>query len=109
MNQCLDEVRLICSKPKCSSYENRSVCPYSGASLLIIGFVQPGMAAENDTKDAATVFYNTGVTLLENREYARAIEAFDQALAANTTMIRQSDALLYTYQNKGYALIQLNN
>jgi tetratricopeptide (TPR) repeat protein len=77
--------------------------------LLIIGFVQPAMGAENETKDAATAFYNAGVNLLESKEYARAIEAFDQALAANTTMIRQSDALLYTYQNKGYALIQLNN
>jgi tetratricopeptide (TPR) repeat protein len=77
--------------------------------LLIIGFVQPGMAAENETKDAATDFYNAGVSLLESKEYERAIVAFDQALASDTTMIRQSDALLYTYQNKGYALIQLNN
>jgi tetratricopeptide (TPR) repeat protein len=77
--------------------------------LLIISFVPPAMAAENETTDAATVFYNRGVTFLENKDYARAIEAFDQALASNTTMIRWSDALLYTYQNKGYALIQLNN
>jgi tetratricopeptide (TPR) repeat protein len=77
--------------------------------LLIIGFVQPVVGAENETKDAATVFYNTGVNLLETKEYARAIEAFDQALASNTTMIRQSDALLYTYQNKAFAFIQLNN
>jgi tetratricopeptide (TPR) repeat protein len=77
--------------------------------LLIIGFVQPVMAAENETKDAATDFYNRGVLLLESKEYESAIVAFDQALASNTTMIRQSDALLYTYQNKAYALIQLNN
>jgi tetratricopeptide (TPR) repeat protein len=77
--------------------------------LLIIGFIQPGMAAENETTDAATAFYNAGVNLLESKEYARAIAAFDQALASNTTMIRWSDALLYTYTDKGYALIQLNN
>lgn len=77
--------------------------------LLIIGFVQPTMAAGNETGDAGTAFYNAGVSLLESKEYARAIAAFDQALASDTTMIRLSDALLYTYQNKGYALIQLNN
>ena len=77
--------------------------------LLIIGFVQPVLAAEDETKDAATSFYNDGVSLLESKEYERAIVAFDKALASDTTMIRASDALLYTYQNKGYALIQLNN
>jgi tetratricopeptide (TPR) repeat protein len=77
--------------------------------VLIVGLVQPVMAAENETKDAATAFYNVGKSLLEIKEYERAIVAFDQALASNTTMIRQSDALLYTYLNKGYALIQLNN
>jgi tetratricopeptide (TPR) repeat protein len=77
--------------------------------LVVLGFVLPVMAAENKTMDAATAFYNTGVLLLEEKEYARAIAAFDQALASNTTMIWWSDALLYTYQDKAYALIQLNN
>jgi tetratricopeptide (TPR) repeat protein len=77
--------------------------------LLIIGFIPPILAAENETGDAATAFYNSGELLLQSKEYARAIEAFDQALASNTTMIRWSDALLYTYRDKGYALIQLNN
>jgi tetratricopeptide (TPR) repeat protein len=77
--------------------------------LLIVGFIQPVIAAENGTSDAATDFYNRGELLLQSKDYARAIEAFDQALASNTTMIRQSDALLYTYTDKGYALIQLNN
>jgi tetratricopeptide (TPR) repeat protein len=76
--------------------------------LLVVVFLQPVMAAENETGDAATEFYNTGVNLLEAKEYARAIAAFDQALASDTTMIRGSDALLYTYQNKAYAQIQLN-
>jgi tetratricopeptide (TPR) repeat protein len=77
--------------------------------LLIIGFVQPVMAAVNETQDAATAFYNQGEYLLQSKDYARAIAAFDQALASDTTMIRQSDALLYLYTDKGYALIQLNN
>jgi tetratricopeptide (TPR) repeat protein len=77
--------------------------------LLIIGFIPPVLAAENETGDAATAFYNSGELLLQSKEYARAIAAFDQALASNTTMIRWSDALLYTYRDKGYALIQLNN
>jgi len=77
--------------------------------FVVLGFVLPVMAAENETPDAATAFYNTGVLLLEEKEYARAIAAFDQALASNTTMIWWSDALLYTYQNKAYAWIQLNN
>ena len=77
--------------------------------LLIISFVQPVMAAENETGDAATTFYNRGELLLQSKEYARAIAAFDQALASDTTMIRQSGAHLYTYRDKGYALIQLNN
>ncbi len=80
------------------------------AILLLIGvFVQPVPAAGNQTSDSATNFYNIGVNLLESKEYERAIVAFDQALASNTTMIRQSDALLYIYQDKGFALIQLGN
>ena len=77
--------------------------------LLIVGFVQPVLAAGNETGDAATAFYNSGEMLLQDKEYVRAIAAFDQALASDTTMINQSDALLYLYTDKGYALIQLNN
>lgn len=77
--------------------------------LLICGFALPVSAAGNETTDAATGYYNAGVNLLEAKQYERAIAAFDQALAENITMIQQSDALLYTYQNKGYAQIQLNN
>jgi tetratricopeptide (TPR) repeat protein len=77
--------------------------------LLIAGFVQPVAAAENETTDAATDYYNAGVLSLNSNEYQRAIGLFNQALASNTTMIRITDALLYTYQGKSYALIQLNN
>jgi tetratricopeptide (TPR) repeat protein len=76
--------------------------------LLIGGFVVPVAAEENQTPDAGTTFYNAGIKLLNSNEYERAIVLFDQALASDTTMIRQSDALLYTYQGKSYALIQLN-
>lgn len=80
-----------------------------GLLLLIGGFIAPVTAAEeNQTRDAGTDFYNAGIRLLNSNEYERAIALFDQALASNTTMIRQSDALLYTYQGKSYALIQLN-
>jgi tetratricopeptide (TPR) repeat protein len=75
--------------------------------LLIGGFVAPVAAEENQTPDAGTTFYNTGIKLLNSHEYERAITLFDQALASDTTMIRQSDALLYTYQGKSYALIKL--
>lgn len=77
--------------------------------FFTVVLLQPVMAAENETTDAATAYYNAGVNLLEEKQYERAIASFDQALASDTTMIRLSDALLYTYQNKAYALIQLNN
>ena len=77
--------------------------------LLIIGFAQPVMAAENETGDAATAFFNSAEQFLKEKDYIRAIEFFDKALASNTTMIRWSDALLYTYTDKAYALIQLDN
>ena len=76
--------------------------------LLIGGSVVPVAAEGNQTPDAGTTFYNAGIKLLNSKEYDRAIVLFDQALASDTTMIRQSDALLYTYQGKSYALIQLN-
>ena len=76
--------------------------------LLISGFVVPVAAEENQTPDAGTTFYNAGIKLLNSNEFDRAIVLFDQALASDTTMIRQSDALLYTYQGKSFALIQLN-
>jgi tetratricopeptide (TPR) repeat protein len=76
-------------------------------AILIAGFIPPVMAA-NDTVDAATNYYNMGKNLLGMNEYARAVAAFDQALASNTTMVRQSDALLYIYQGKAYGLIKLD-
>ena len=69
---------------------------------LIACCIQPVLAA-----DEATTYYNTGEAFLEKGEYERAIASFDSALASNTTTIKVSDALLYTYRDKGYAQIQL--
>jgi len=74
---------------------------------LIACFVYPVLAAGEEPKDEATLYYNRGVVLLNGRDYQAAIDLFDQTLASNTTMISLSDALLYTYRNKGYAQIQL--
>jgi tetratricopeptide (TPR) repeat protein len=74
---------------------------------LIACFVPPVLAADEAPKDEATTFYNWAELSLNTNDYERAISYFDQALAANTTMIKTSDALLYTYRDKAYAQIQL--
>jgi len=76
---------------------------------ILVCFAQPVLAAEETQKDEATAYYNQAEILVVSGEYARAIALFDKALASNTTMIRQSDALLYTYRDKAYAQIQLND
>jgi tetratricopeptide (TPR) repeat protein len=68
-------------------------------------FVSPVLAEA--PPDEATVNYNLGEVYLNQNDYTKAIESFDKALASNTTTIKQSDALLYTYRDKGYAQIQL--
>ena len=82
---------------------------YILAILSIIScIVMPVMAADdNQMQDEATTLYNRGVRILSQNDYANAILLFDQALASNTTMIKKTDALLYTYQGKAFALIQL--
>ena len=74
---------------------------------LIACFVPPVLAADEAPKDEATTYYNRAELLLNTNDYERAIATFDQALASNTSMIKVSDALLYTYRDKGYAQIQL--
>ena len=76
-------------------------------AVLIVGFIPP-VAGANETTDAATYYYNIGVRYLASQDYPRAINFFNLALASNTTMIQMSDGLLYTYQGKAYALIQLS-
>lgn len=74
---------------------------------LIACFVPTVFAADEAPKDEATTYYNWGELALNTNDYENAIARFDQALASNTTMIKMSDALLYTYRDKGYAQIQL--
>jgi tetratricopeptide (TPR) repeat protein len=58
-------------------------------------------------KDSANQYYNYGVQSLSQGDTLAAIKFFDQALAENTTMIKKTDAILYLYQGKSYALIKL--
>jgi tetratricopeptide (TPR) repeat protein len=74
---------------------------------LIACFVPPVLAANEAPTDEGMNYYNAGEVLLQSNEYARAVASFDHALASNTTLLKQSDALLYTYRDKGYAQIQL--
>ena len=72
---------------------------------LIACFVPPVLAEA--PKDEATTYYNQAELTLNTNDYEGAIALFDQALASNTSMIKISDALLYTYRDKAYAQIQL--
>jgi len=74
---------------------------------LIACFVPPVLAADEAPKDEATTNYNYAELALNTNDYVGAIALFDKALASNTSMIKMSDALLYTYRDKGYAQIQL--
>ena len=58
--------------------------------LMIIVFVQPVRAAENETNDAATAFYNAGVNLLETKEYERGFWL--------GYILRQPGSLYFRYQ-----------
>lgn len=71
---------------------------------LIACFVPPVLAAPTDE---ATTYYNRAELALNVNDYEGAIALFDQALASNTSMIKVSDGLLYTYRDKGYAQMQL--
>lgn len=96
--------------------------------LLAVLLVQPALSEGNITelitgknvtsvtnytadleKDPGTQFYNYGVQSVEINDYSSAISFFDQALTQNLSMLKKTDALLYTYQGKTYAQIQLQN
>jgi len=96
--------------------------------LLTVLIIHPVLSADNTTltdilsapgvanvtsnileNDTATILYNSGVNLLDKGDYENAIERFDQVIASNTTLIKKTDAFLYTFQNKAYAQIQLGN
>jgi tetratricopeptide (TPR) repeat protein len=85
------------------------------ALLLVCAVtVIPAMAANVTVttpkiQDAATNYYNAAAQLTANGNFTEAIALYDLALASNTTMIKESDGLLYTYQGKSFAQIQLGN
>lgn len=77
--------------------------------VLSMGIVQPALAGTEDIRDNATNYYNIAENYLNKGDYQSAIQYFDQALSDNTTMIKVSEGLLYTYRDKAYAQIQLGN
>ena len=80
-----------------------------GLFVIICIMIQPATAIiinGNETDDG-TYYYNLGTRFVAAGEFARAINAFNSALASNTTMIQQSDALSYLYRDKAFVLIQL--
>ncbi len=91
-------------------------------AVLLAGalIVQPALSAGNVTKivtnytsdlenDNATQLFNYGQQSLTLNDFPSALKFYDQALAGNLTMLKKTDALLYLYQGKAYALIQLGN
>ena len=81
------------------------------ALLLVCAVtVIPAMAAnETTTQDSALGYYNAATQVMASGDYSRAIGLYDLALGSNTTIIKTNDALLYTYQGKSHAQIQLGN
>lgn len=59
--------------------------------------------------DTGSRDYNYGVQSISLSRYDDAIRFFDQALAENLTMMKKTDALLYLFQGKAFAQIQLGN
>jgi len=103
------EVRFLCCRTKNTGMKNGQILFILALLATVTCLALPVMGADgNQTSDEATIYYNTGERLLAANNFESAIASFDQALAANTTMIKMSDALLYSYRDKAYAQIQLN-
>ena len=80
-----------------------------GLFVIICILIQPVTAIlinGNETDDG-TYYYNLGSRFVASGEFERAINAFNSALASNTTMIQQSDVLSYLYRDKAFVLIHL--
>jgi len=86
--------------------------------LVAVLVFYPALAAENVTKivvnqtddltnDTATKLFNYGQQSISLGDFKTALTYYDQALAENRTMLTKTDAILYLYQGKAYALIQL--
>jgi len=81
----------------------------AGVIFVLALLLVPAAAAAADTSaDLANDYFNAGVKALSTNDFSGAVGFFDQALAANTSVIARSDTLMYLYQDKAYALIQLN-
>jgi tetratricopeptide (TPR) repeat protein len=90
----------------------RKFPPILAVFLVTVLIVQPVLSAttvtpEDVKNDAAIGLFNSAEVLVEHGDYENAIKLFDQSLASNTTMLNKTDALLYLYRDKGYALIKL--
>jgi len=57
-------------------------------------------------KDNASLYYNYGAQTLNAGDLDTALMYFEKALAENTSMINQTNALKYLYEGKAYILIQ---
>ncbi len=77
------------------------ICLFAALCILM----HPVTAAS--TPDEATTNYNLAEIKLSQGEFEQAIHYFDQALAANTTMMEKTGTIVYIYSDKAYALIQL--
>jgi tetratricopeptide (TPR) repeat protein len=86
--------------------------------LVAVLIVQPVLSAttmtsDNLENDIATSYFNNAQRIVaacapdSPCDYEGAIKMYDQALASNTTMLKKTDGLLYLYQGKAYAQIQL--
>lgn len=83
--------------------------PFGILCIILFLLLQPVAAITiNGTEyDDGTYYYNLGSKLLATGEYLRSINTYNTALSSNTTMLGMSNGLLYLYQNKAYAQIQL--
>jgi tetratricopeptide (TPR) repeat protein len=77
------------------------ICLFAALCILM----HPVAAATQP--DEATIYYNAGVNLLNQGQLERAISQFDKALAANTSIIEYTGAIVYLYSDKSAALFDL--
>lgn len=61
---------------------------------------------EELARDNASRYYNYGAQTLAAGDLDNALTYFNMALAENTSMVKQTDALQYLYEGKAYILIQ---
>ena len=77
------------------------ICLFAALCILM----QPVAAATQP--DEATSLYNLAEIKLSQGEFEQAIHYFDEALAANTSMMEKAGTIIYVYSDKAGALIQL--